>query len=124
MRSDRDQFLPDLVLFLMVLALFMAGQFLIGSYLPEDGSFHYDAPADVDFLYYAGIINQMKHGFPPQNPAYGGVAPLPGDANPECTLPAATGTFIKKVFPPGMGPGINRNRVRFSWVRPDKFAWN
>ncbi len=31
-----------------------------------------DAPADVDFLYYAGILQQMSHSFPPQNPAYGG----------------------------------------------------
>jgi len=63
----------DFGLFAVVLLLYLCGQFLIGSYLPDDNSFHFDAPADVDFLYYAGIINQMKHGFPPQNPAYGGV---------------------------------------------------
>lgn len=60
--------------FLITLILYLAGQVFIGSYLPSDKAFHYDAPADADFLYYAGIIEQMKHAFPPQNPAFGGVA--------------------------------------------------
>lgn len=65
--------LANLLLFILVLAVYIAGQGLIGAYLPSDHAFHYDAPADIDFLYYAGIVNQMKYGFPPQNPAYGGV---------------------------------------------------
>ncbi len=63
----------DGAFFIVVLIIYLAGQMLIGAYLPQDQSFHYDAPADVDFLYYAGILNQMEHSFPPQNPAYGGV---------------------------------------------------
>jgi hypothetical protein len=66
--------LPDVVFFGLVLCAYIAGQVLIGSYLPADGSFHFDTPADIDFLYYAGIFHQMMHSFPPQNPAYGGVA--------------------------------------------------
>lgn len=61
---------------LLVVAVFFAyfvGQIFIGTYLPASESFHFDAPADGDFLYYAGIINQLKVSFPPQNPAYGGV---------------------------------------------------
>jgi len=71
-RRDSYVFI-DLIFFILVLAAYVTGQALIGSYLPGDGSFHYDAPADVDFLYYAGIVNQMNYSFPPQNPAYGGV---------------------------------------------------
>jgi hypothetical protein len=62
----------DTIFFGLILAVYIAGQLLIGSYLPADGSFHFGAPADVDFLYYAGIFPQMMHSFPPQNPAYGG----------------------------------------------------
>ena len=58
---------------LAVLIIYLGGQVLIGTYLPTDRSLHFDAPADGDFLYYAGIINQMKHSFPPQNPGYGGI---------------------------------------------------
>lgn len=61
------------IFFILVILIYVVGQFLIGSYHPGDQSFHFDAPADVDFLYYCGIINQMKHNFPPQNPAFGGV---------------------------------------------------
>lgn len=67
----RDGF--DLSFFLVVLVLYLVGQVLIGSYLPDDGTWHFDAPADHDFMYYAAIIDQMKHAFPPQNPGYGGV---------------------------------------------------
>lgn len=63
----------DLIFLILVLAVYITGQALIGAYLPADGEFHYNTPADVDFLYYAGIINQMKYSFPPQNPACGGV---------------------------------------------------
>jgi hypothetical protein len=72
MSFDRRCFNADRVFFLLVLFLYLAGQLLIGTCLPDDGAFHFDAPADVDFLYYAGIIQQMKHNFPPQNPACGG----------------------------------------------------
>ncbi len=72
--SKRGTFSPgDVICFLLVVMVYLVGQASIGAYLPEGGSFHYNAPADVDFLYYAGIINQMKHAFPPQNPAFGGV---------------------------------------------------
>ncbi len=62
----------DIGIFVIVLLLYIAGQFLIGSYDAISETFIYNAPADVDFLYYAGIINQLKYGFPPQNPACGG----------------------------------------------------
>ncbi|NMC43788.1 MAG: hypothetical protein GYA46_07705 [candidate division Zixibacteria bacterium] len=64
----------DTAFFSLVLVAYLIGQALIGTYLPADGSFHFDTPADIDFLYYAGIFPQMIHSFPPQNPAYGGVA--------------------------------------------------
>ncbi len=63
----------DRLILVVVLLIYLAGQLLIGTYLPADGRLHFDTPADVDFLYYAGILNQMKVDFPPQNPAYGGV---------------------------------------------------
>ena len=62
----------NIIAFLIVLILYITGQFLIGSYDSSSGNIFYKAPADVDFLYYAGIVNQLKHTFPPQNPAYGG----------------------------------------------------
>jgi hypothetical protein len=62
----------DRLLLGLVLAAYLAGFFLIGTFLPADKSYHFDAPADVDFLYYAGIISQAGHSIPPQNPAYGG----------------------------------------------------
>ncbi len=62
----------DGILFGIVLFVYIVGQVFIGSYLPADQAFHFDAPGDVDFLYYAGILQQMSHSFPPQNPAYGG----------------------------------------------------
>lgn len=64
----------DAAFFGLVLVAYLFGQMLIGTYLAADGSFHFDTPADVDFLYYAGIFPQLMHSFPPQNPAYGGVA--------------------------------------------------
>ncbi len=73
MRKRESYIFIDLLFFILVLGVYITGQVLIGAYLPSDGAFHYDAPADVDFLYYAGIVNQMKYAFPPQNPAYGGV---------------------------------------------------
>jgi hypothetical protein len=65
---------PDGIFFGLVLIAYIAGQVFIGGYLPADGTFHFDAPADIDFLYYAGIFQQMMHSFPPQNPAFGGMA--------------------------------------------------
>lgn len=62
----------DQALFALVMAAYITGFFLIGTFLPADHSFHFDAPADVDFLYYAGVVSQTPHAFPPQNPAYGG----------------------------------------------------
>ena len=71
-RND-SHIIIDSLFFALVVAVYIIGQILIGAYLPADDSYYYDAPADVDFLYYAGIVNQMKYSFPPQNPAYGGV---------------------------------------------------
>lgn len=63
----------DVSFFLLVVVIYGVGQMLIGTYLPADRHFHFNAPADVDFVYYAGVVEQMKHDFPPQNPGYGGV---------------------------------------------------
>lgn len=62
----------DGFIFALVFVLYFAGQLFIGTYHPEQKRFYFDTPADVDFLYYAGIIEQMKHAVPPQNPAFGG----------------------------------------------------
>jgi hypothetical protein len=63
----------DGAFFVAILLIYLVGQIFIGVYVPEEKSFHFDAPADIDFLYYAGILKQMEHSFPPQNPAFGGV---------------------------------------------------
>jgi len=71
--ARRDvKFSPDRTFFILAVLLYAAGQLFIGSINPEEGTFDFTAPADIDFLYYAGIIDQMQHSLPPQNPAYGG----------------------------------------------------
>jgi len=116
----------DISFFLIILVLYLAGQFLIGSYLPEDGSWHFDAPADHDFMYYAAIIDQMKHAFPPQNPGYGGVPlsqsflqyyPTVGLAlifNPYVAMRIinvlyllASALILRRYFPRGWGVGLS-----------------
>ena len=72
MKTQSGHFRVDMTFFLPVFVLYPAGQLLIGTYAPEDGLWNFDAPADIDFLYYAGIIQQMQHSFAPQNPAFGG----------------------------------------------------
>ena len=59
----------NLFVFITLLVIYTAGQFLIGTYNPDNERFIYNAPADVDFLYYAAIINSVADHFPPQNPA-------------------------------------------------------
>jgi hypothetical protein len=73
MAARKPRFSVDAVFGIAVILSYIIGQVVIGSYDPGDGRLHFDAPSDLDFLYYAGIIEQMKHDFPPQNPAYGGV---------------------------------------------------
>lgn len=63
----------NILFFILVVLIYAVGQFYIGTRLPDDSEFHFDAPADADFLFYAGILKQLTAGFPPQNPAFGGV---------------------------------------------------
>ncbi len=65
---------PDinLIIFITILIIYVAAQFLIGTYHPTDKKFVFNAPADVDFLYYGAIINSLLNDFPPENPAFGG----------------------------------------------------
>jgi len=63
----------NLIIILAVLIIYITGQFLTGTYNPNDKRFVFDAPADVDFLYYGAIINSLLNDFPPQNPAFAGV---------------------------------------------------
>lgn len=65
---------PDanLIIFIAILATYVAGQFLIGTYHPIDRKFVFDAPSDVDFLYYGAIANSLLNEFPPENPAFAG----------------------------------------------------
>jgi len=72
MPHQKQTTIITLIFFSLTLLAYIVGQATIGAYDPSSDSWHYDAPADIDFLYYAGILEQMKHGFPPQNPAYGG----------------------------------------------------
>lgn len=72
MAFPKATFGPDRIFFILIVLIYAVGQFVIGSISPDDGTLDLSAPADVDFIYYAGIINQMRHSIPPQNPAYGG----------------------------------------------------
>ncbi len=63
----------NLIMFFIIIVIYIAGQFLIGTYNPDDKRFVYTAPADVDFLYYGAIINSVLNDFPPENPAFAGV---------------------------------------------------
>ena len=63
----------NLIIFLFILVIYLVGQFLIGTYNPDDKRFVFDAPADVDFLYYGAIVNMLLNSFPPENPAFAGV---------------------------------------------------
>jgi hypothetical protein len=66
---------PDfnLVIFIGIIIIYVIGQFLIGTYHPIEKKFVFDAPADVDFLYYGAIINSLLNSLPPENPAFAGV---------------------------------------------------
>ncbi len=57
-------------LFAVILCVYLAGQLLIGTYHPEDRRFVFDAPSDVDFLYYGAIANTLLNTFPPENPSF------------------------------------------------------
>ncbi len=60
-------------IFAALLIIYIIGQFLIGTWQPAEKRFIYNAPADVDFLYYGAIINSLTDKMPPQNPAFAGV---------------------------------------------------
>ncbi|MFH2034790.1 MAG: hypothetical protein ABIJ45_00160 [Candidatus Zixiibacteriota bacterium] len=62
----------NLIIFIVILAVYLVGQGLIGTYHPVEKEFYFDKPADADFLYYGAIINQVMNDFPPNNPAFGG----------------------------------------------------
>ncbi len=63
----------NLIIFIIILIIYILAQFLIGTYHPVEKQFVFDAPADVDFLYYGAIINSLLNDFPPENPAFAGV---------------------------------------------------
>jgi len=60
-------------IFLSILLIYVLGQVLIVTYHSTRQEFSFDAPADVDFLYYGSIANSVLNDFPPKNPAYGGI---------------------------------------------------
>jgi len=62
----------NLAVFVLIIVVYIIGQFLIGTYHPDKKEFIFNAPADTDFLYYAAIANGVFNGFPPQNPAFYG----------------------------------------------------
>ena len=63
----------NLIVFAMLVGVYILAQFFIGTYDAKFSRFVFDKPADVDFLYYASIINTITNHFPPQNPAFAGV---------------------------------------------------
>jgi hypothetical protein len=65
---------PDLnfTIFLFILLFYLAGQFSIGTWDSANHKFVFNAPADVDFLYYGAIANSLLEHFPPLNPAMSG----------------------------------------------------
>jgi hypothetical protein len=63
----------NLSCFLLVLGIYLTGQFLIGTRLPESGSWTLSAPIDRDSLYYAAQASQITIQTPPQESAYAGV---------------------------------------------------
>ncbi|SYZ72669.1 membrane hypothetical protein [Candidatus Zixiibacteriota bacterium] len=62
----------NLLIFIALIVIYILGQFLIGTFSPTDRHFHFDTPADVDFLYYGAIGTQLLNNFPPQDPAFSG----------------------------------------------------
>ncbi len=60
----------NIIIFVGIVSLYIIGQFLIGTYDISSHKFIYSAPADVDFLYYGAITNQLLNQFPPENPAF------------------------------------------------------
>lgn len=67
------RFDANLIFFIVILILYIVGQMLIGTYHPGEKKFVFDAPSDVDFLYYGAIINSLLDNMPPENPAFSGV---------------------------------------------------
>lgn len=77
MKNSNRRIDYNLIIFLALVCIYIAGQLLIGTYDTQKDEFRYDAPADTDFLYYAAIINSVGAGggsatFPPENPALAG----------------------------------------------------
>lgn len=66
------KFNSNSVIFVALVSLYILGQLLIGTYSPVSGKFIFDAPADIDFLYYGAIANSLLNDFPPPNPAFCG----------------------------------------------------
>jgi len=60
------------LIFLVLIIIYIIGQIFIGTRHPVDKTIGFDSPADVDFLYYGAIANQLLNDFPPQNPAFAG----------------------------------------------------
>jgi hypothetical protein len=113
------------ILFIITAVIYVVGQFLIGTYDPGERSFIYNAPADVDFLYYGAIINSLLSHFPPENPAFAGVkltqpflqfypaALLGGIVNPYNSIRILNVAYLilfwlvlKRLFPRGYGPAL------------------
>ncbi len=61
------------IIFAALIGVYILGQFFIGTYDAKLSRFVFDKPADVDFLYYASIINTITNHFPPENPVFAGV---------------------------------------------------
>ncbi len=61
------------VIFAVLVGVYILAQFFIGTYDAKFNRFVFDKPADIDFLYYASIINTITDHFPPENPAFAGV---------------------------------------------------
>jgi hypothetical protein len=63
----------NLSCFLLVLGIYLTGQLLIGTRLPDSSIWTFSAPTDRDILYYAAQANQIAIQIPPQESAYAGV---------------------------------------------------
>lgn len=58
---------------LVVILVYIAGQFFIGAFSPIEKGYFPDAVFHMDFLNYAAILKQFYTSFPPPNPNFGGI---------------------------------------------------